>query len=107
MRLFLKHAQDPVCVHRALKVSVVVGTILGIINHYDAIFFGPFTMTDAFQMALTYVVPFMVATYGSAMQARHIELACGDAGGDGKRGEMSSVSGDGTKRIAGAGKKGK
>jgi len=74
MRLFFKHAADPVCVFRAIKVALVVGTVLGIINHYDAIFFGSITRTDLFQMVVTYLVPYTTATFGSAMQARHIEL---------------------------------
>ena len=74
MRLFLKHATDPVCVKRAIKVSLIVGTVLGIINHYDAIFYTGLTRTDLIQMGLTYLVPYSVATFGSAMQARHIEL---------------------------------
>ncbi len=74
MQLFLKHACDRVCVLRSLKVAVVVGTILGAVNHYDAILSGTFSATTLVQIAVTYLVPFCVATFGSAMQARHIEL---------------------------------
>lgn len=74
MRLFLKHATQKVCVYRSTKVALVVGTVLGLINHYDAIFYGPLTTTEIFQISITYLVPFSVATFGSAMQARHIEL---------------------------------
>ena len=77
MRLFFKHALDRVCVLRSLKVSLVVGTILGTINHFDAVFYGPFTRTNILQIMLTYFVPFCVSTYGSAMQARHIEVQAG------------------------------
>jgi cell shape-determining protein MreD len=74
MQLFLKHACDRVCVLRSLKVAVVVGTILGAVNHYDAILSGTFSATTLVQIGITYLVPFCVATFGSAMQARHIEL---------------------------------
>lgn len=74
MKLFLKHARDPVCVKRSIKVAFIVGTVLALINHFDAIFFGEITYTNIFQIVLTYLVPYTVSTYGSAMQARHIDL---------------------------------
>lgn len=70
----MKHAAKKVCVYRSTKVALVVGTVLGLINHYDAIFYGTLTTTKIFQISITYLVPFSVATFGSAMQARHIEL---------------------------------
>lgn len=74
MRLFLKHATQKVCVYRSAKVALVVGTVLGLINHYDAIFYGALTATEVFQILITYLVPYSVAMFGSAMQARHMEL---------------------------------
>lgn len=74
MRLFIKHACDRICIIRSVKVSLIVGTILGLINHSDAIISGTFGRTNIIQVALTYLVPFCVSTFGSAMQARHIEL---------------------------------
>lgn len=74
MQLFLKYACDRACVLRSLTVAVVVGTILGAVNHYDAILSGTFSATTLVQIGVTYLVPFCVATFGSAMQARHIEL---------------------------------
>ena len=74
MKYFLKHSIDRVCVVRSIKISLVVGTILALINHYEAIFSGTLSATNIFQILLTYLVPYSVATFGSAMQARHIEL---------------------------------
>ena len=74
MKSFLKYATDKVCVSRALKVAFVVGSINGLITQYDAIFSGAFAFTNIFQIALTYMVPFGVSTFSSAMQARHDEL---------------------------------
>lgn len=74
MKLFLKHARDKVCIYRSIKVGAVVGTLLALINHYNAILSGILSATVIFQILLTYLVPFGVAAYGSAMQARHIEL---------------------------------
>ncbi len=69
MQLFLKHACARVCVLRSLKVAVVVGTILGAVNHYDAILSGTFSATTLVQIGITYLVPFCVAT--SARRCRH------------------------------------
>jgi hypothetical protein len=74
MKSFLKYATDKVCVSRALKVALVVGSINGVITQYDAIFSGAFAFTNMFQIALTYIVPFGVSTFSSAMQAKHDEL---------------------------------
>jgi hypothetical protein len=81
MKSFFKYATDKVCVSRALKVALVVGSINGLITQYDAVFSGAFTSTNIFQMALTYMVPFGVSTFSSAMQARHDEL-------EGRQGNM-------------------
>jgi hypothetical protein len=75
MRLFLKHATSRVCVVRSLKTSLAVGTVLALINHYDEIVRGTLSGTNVVQILVTYLVPYSVATFGAAMQARHMELA--------------------------------
>ncbi len=57
-----------------MKVASVVGTVLAFINHYDSIFSGTLTATDIIQILVTYLVPYSVATFGAAMQAKHMEL---------------------------------
>ena len=74
MKLFLKHATSRVCVARSLKTALFVGTVLGFINHYDEIVHGTLSRTNVVQMLVTYLVPYSVATFGAAMQARHMEL---------------------------------
>ncbi|HSH37370.1 MAG TPA: nitrate/nitrite transporter NrtS [Chthoniobacterales bacterium] len=59
---------------RSIKVAIVVGTILAVVNHYDAILSGTFSTRTVVQIAVTYLVPFCVSTFASALQARHIEL---------------------------------
>jgi len=59
---------------RAMKVALVIGSIIGFINHLDEIISGTLTGTNILQMGLTYLIPFSVSTYGSAMQACHVEL---------------------------------
>ena len=75
MKVFIKHAVTKVCVIRSLKVSFLVGTILALINHYDAIFMGNLNSLKVFQILLTYLVPYSVSTFSSAMQSRYVELS--------------------------------
>ena len=49
---------------RSLMAAVVVGTILNLINQGDALFSG--RRLDWLKLALTYIVPYCVATYGAA-----------------------------------------
>jgi hypothetical protein len=51
-------------VRLALKVALVVGTILNLINHFDVLLGAPLTGATLFQMGLTYVVPYCVSTHG-------------------------------------------
>jgi hypothetical protein len=54
-------------VRRSLILAAVVGTILNLINQGDALISG--THLVAWKIALTYCVPYCVATYG-AVSAR-------------------------------------
>ena len=57
---------------RALKVAAVVGTLLGAINHWDAVLTGAFTAQIWAQIGLTYVVPYCVSTYSSVQALRQL-----------------------------------
>ena len=74
MQLFLKYATERVCVTRSLKIALIVGTVLAFINHYESILSGTVNATAFLQIIITYAVPYTVATFGSAMQARHMKL---------------------------------
>jgi len=50
-------------------MALVVGTLLAVINHGQAIVTGHFTSDRLFPMLLTYCVPFSVAMY-SQMQGK-------------------------------------
>ncbi|MDN2662535.1 nitrate/nitrite transporter NrtS [Psychromonas sp. 14N.309.X.WAT.B.A12] len=52
----------------ALKVSLIVGTLLAVINHGSAIMQMDFDSQRLFQIILTYFVPYCVSTY-SAVKA--------------------------------------
>jgi hypothetical protein len=56
-------------------VAIIVGTILVLINHSDALLAGNVSTERAVRMALTYLVPYLVSTYGavSALVAQNPE----------------------------------
>lgn len=54
---------------RALKVSLIVGTLLNLINSGDALLAGRLP-EHAWKIPLTYLVPFLVSYYSSAAERR-------------------------------------
>ena len=60
----------PATVSMALRVSLVVGSVLNLINHFDVLLGAPLSSTTAVQMALTYVVPYCVSTHGQVWGRR-------------------------------------
>lgn len=58
-------------VRRSLTVAVLVGTLLNAINQGDAIVGGG--KLNWLKLALTYCVPFLVATYGAWSALRSVE----------------------------------
>ncbi len=49
----------------AIKLSLLVGTILNLINSYDVIINGGWTSKHILQVTLTYFVPYFVSIYSS------------------------------------------
>jgi hypothetical protein len=67
MNAFLTAATDKRTVITSVKVALVVGTVLGLINYGDRIFLRhDMRLADWIKLVLTYFVPFCVATYGAA-----------------------------------------
>jgi len=62
---FIKIALLKDVVFMALKMSLIVGSILALINHGDAIFEGTLTQGNICQIILTLLVPYSVSTYSS------------------------------------------
>jgi hypothetical protein len=61
---------DRQIVATSAKVALLVGTILALINYGDRIFFRWDMKTlDWVKLAITYCVPYCVATYGAASYA--------------------------------------
>jgi hypothetical protein len=72
---FLNHARSPAVVATAVRVALVVGTVLTLINQGDALF-GP-GRVSLLKAALTYAIPYLVSTHG-AVTARMRDGAAPD-----------------------------
>lgn len=57
----------PTVRRRALRMALVVGSILVAINYGDRLLAGSLADRDLVKIALTYCVPFCVSAYSSAM----------------------------------------
>lgn len=62
---FLSLASSRGVVISSLKVALVVGSILALINHGGAIFELSLSAENILQILLTYMVPYSVSTYSS------------------------------------------
>ncbi|MGZ6238058.1 MAG: nitrate/nitrite transporter NrtS [Syntrophales bacterium] len=73
MKLFFGAALERGTVATSVKVALIVGSILALINYGDRILLhGNMRALDWFKLAATYCVPYCVATYGAARYAtRH------------------------------------
>jgi hypothetical protein len=59
----------------SLKMALVVGTLLAVINHGQALLTGHFTPGELLPLCLTYCVPFAVAMYCQVQGKRQRDLA--------------------------------
>jgi hypothetical protein len=67
MNAFFSAAADKRTVVTSIKVALVVGTVLALINYGDRVFVRhDMRLLDWIKLAVTYVVPYCVATYGAA-----------------------------------------
>ncbi len=73
---YIHHWRHPRTVRRAQRVALVVGTVLNLINHYDLLFGAALTGSLAIQLALTYLVPYVVSTHGQV--SSHLDRAAKD-----------------------------
>ena len=70
MSSFIQAATQKKTLFTSIRVALVVGTILGLINYGDRIFLHQnMTTVDSVKLGITYLVPFCVATYGAARYA--------------------------------------
>ena len=68
MRLFLKHATDKVYIRKSIKISLIVGTIIAAVNHYDMFIEGTYSTRRWIQIILSDLIPYGVL--------QHIPLLC-------------------------------
>jgi hypothetical protein len=69
-RIFVAYVLERDTLIRSTKTALVVGTVLGLINHGQALLTGHFTLEHLGPLLLTYLVPFSVATYGQIQGKR-------------------------------------
>jgi hypothetical protein len=69
-RSWLADALRPDVVRRSLRVAAVVGAILVTINYMDRWLAGSLTRADWLKMAVTFLVPYAVATYAAVAAIR-------------------------------------
>ncbi|ASC59011.1 TPA: nitrate/nitrite transporter NrtS [Vibrio vulnificus] len=62
---FISAAKTPSILKRSIKVAAIVGTVLMMINHGDALFAGQVESERVLKILLTYMVPFCVSTQAS------------------------------------------
>jgi PAS domain S-box-containing protein len=67
LSLFFKLAKNQNIVKRALKVSLIVGIVLNVINQWEDLSQLNFSHINYFKFLLTFMVPYMVSTYSSVM----------------------------------------
>lgn len=73
--MFFRLAILPEVVHNAVKVSLVVGTLLAIINHGDAIMHMEMPAQTALKIVLSYLVPYCVSTYSAVKVLRSTDTS--------------------------------
>ncbi len=65
MNEWFETARERSVVRRAIRVSLIVGTLLVLINHGDALLRGEFGLLRSLKIVLTYLVPYCVSSYAS------------------------------------------
>jgi len=80
MKTFFRIATEKGTVATSAKIALFVGTILALINYADRIFLRcDMRALDWVKLAVTYCVPYCVATYGAARYAiRHAKDDTGE-----------------------------
>jgi hypothetical protein len=75
MHAWLQVATELAVVRRALKYAIVVGAILILINHGDALLHGDLSIGRLLKMGLTVLVPYAVSTASSVGAIREARRA--------------------------------
>ena len=67
IRGYLKALVTPSMARRAVRVALVIGTLLFVINHGAAVRSGTMTPSRWISVGLTYLVPYAVSIHGQYM----------------------------------------
>lgn len=70
LRTWISAATDRAILGRSVVTCLIVGALLTVINHGDQLLRGEFSSTMAWQVGLTFLVPFLVATISGAAAVR-------------------------------------
>lgn len=92
MQDFLRHWVRRETVGRAIKVALVVGPVLTVINQYDLLLAGDFSAKLVFKILLTFVVPYSVSSYSSAKAYLEEERRRATGAGEGARARSTAAS---------------
>ncbi len=65
MKHWIQSSIKPSVVRRSMRVALIVGTILVIINQGDKLVEGRLDSVIILKILLTYLVPYLVATYAA------------------------------------------
>lgn len=68
---WLAAARRPQVVRRSLKVALLVGSILAVINHGEQLMGGTVDSEVVWKILLTYCVPYAVSTFAAVDAQRH------------------------------------
>lgn len=71
---WLELAREGDVVRRALRTALLVGTVLAVINHGDALLTGQLGSARLARIALTFLVPYAVSTAASVQTKRAFAL---------------------------------
>ncbi|MDX8392870.1 MAG: nitrate/nitrite transporter NrtS [Mariprofundaceae bacterium] len=74
MKIAIKIAMRSEVMRTASKFALIVGPILALINHGDALFSGNMQMLDWLKVGLTMIVPYTVSTLSSISAYRSCEI---------------------------------
>tara|TARA_Y100001968_G_C19207648_1_gene643148 strand:- start:248 stop:439 length:192 start_codon:yes stop_codon:yes gene_type:complete len=58
-------------VFRSLKIALIVGIVLALINHGEKIVFGKMSPFDWLKVIVTFLVPYTVATISAVLTLKH------------------------------------
>ncbi len=73
LRNWLLLASSASVCRRALLTSALIGTLLALINHGSELISGQMTGDHWLRVALTYLVPYCVATWSSVQTIRQLQ----------------------------------